>query len=622
MAETMQFKAEVKQLLDLVIHSLYSNPDIFLRELVANAADAIDKARFAALTDDKLTRDWQIRLAIDKEHRTLSITDNGIGMTADEVKENIGTIAKSGTKAFLENLKNAQAAGTPELIGQFGVGFYAAFMVADNVTIETKRSGMDVPAVRWSSDGTEEYTIEECDRSESGTTVTLHIKGDKDIYLENWKISEIIHKYSDFIEYPIILPFVKTNEDKTTSIEDRTLNSQKAIWLRPASEVTEEEHNTFFAHLAHGGKPLKHININAEGTNEFKALIYIPEETPFNLFMPDMQKKGLQLYVKRVFITDNCEALVPDYLRFLRGVVDSSDLPLNVSREILQENPLLGSIKRAITGKVLGEFKKMLERDVDQYKKFFKEFGKILKEGIHIDPANEEKIKDLVMYETANGQPGELVTLKEYINAMPAEQEHIYYIIAESRQMALASPALEIFKSKGYDVLLMTDPVDEFIMQNFMQYDKKYLKSANKGELEIEKDPDAEEKALAEATKKYQKLLDYIFDKLQDKLSAVRLTRRLTDSTCCLVGESNSISPQLERLLKAMHQTAPESKRILELNPNHPVVEKMLALCENDATSEQLEQYTNILYGEALLTEGSPLPDPLAFVKSVSALMK
>ena len=622
MAETMQFKAEVKQLLDLVINSLYSNPDIFLRELIANAADAIDKARFAALTDDKLVRDWQIRLAINKENRTLSISDNGVGMTADEVKENIGTIAKSGTKAFLENLKTAQAQGTPELIGQFGVGFYAAFMVADNVTIETKRSNSDAPAVRWSSNGNEEYTIEECDRTESGTTVTLHIKGDKDIYLENWKISEIVHKYSDFIEYPIILPFVKTNEDKTTSIEDRTLNSQKAIWLRPASEVTEEEHNNFFAHLAHGGKPLKHININAEGTNEFKALIYIPEETPFNLFMPDMQKKGLQLYVKRVFITDNCEALVPDYLRFLRGVVDSSDLPLNVSREILQENPLLGSIKRAITGKVLGEFKKMLERDVDQYKKFFKEFGKILKEGIHIDPANQEKIKDLVMFETMNGQPGELVTLKEYINAMPAEQEHIYYIIAESRQLALASPALEIFRSKGFDVLLMTDPVDEFIMQNFMQYDKKYLKSANKGELEIEKDPDAEEKALEEATKKYQKLLDYIFDKMQDKLSAVRLTRRLTDSTCCLVGESNSISPQLERLLKAMHQPAPESKRVLELNPNHPVVEKMLALCEADTNSEQLAQYTDILYGEALLTEGSPLPDPLAFVKSVSALMK
>ena len=622
MAETMQFKAEVKQLLDLVIHSLYSNPDIFLRELIANAADAIDKARFAALTDDKLTRDWQIRLALDKNNRTLSISDNGIGMTADEVKENIGTIAKSGTKAFMENLKNAQAAASPELIGQFGVGFYSAFMVADKVTIETRRAGSDAPAVRWTSDGTNEYTIEEAERAESGTTITLHIKGDKDIYLENWKVSEIVRKYSDFIEYPIILPYVKTNEDKTETVEDRTLNSQKAIWLRNPSEVTAEEHESFFSHLAHGGKPLATINMSAEGTNEFKALIYIPEEMPFNLFMPDLQKKGLQLYVKRVFITDNCEQLVPDYMRFLRGVVDSSDLPLNVSREILQENPLMASIKRAITGKVINELKKMLEREPEKYKKFFKEFGKVLKEGIHMDVTNQEKLKDLMLYETMNGNPGEQISLKEYINAMPPEQEHLYYIIAESRQLALASPALEIFKSKGFDVLLMTDPVDEFLMQNMMQYDKKYFKSANKGELEIEKDPDAEENALAEATKKYQKLLDYIFDKLQDKLSAVRLTRRLTDSTCCLVGESNSISPQLERLLKAMHQVAPESKRVLELNPNHPVVEKMLALCEENADSEQLAQYTEILYGEALLTEGSPLPDPLAFVKSVSALMK
>ena len=622
MAETMQFKAEVKQLLDLVIHSLYSNPDIFLRELIANAADAVDKARFAALTDDKLTRDWKIDLTIDKEKRLLSITDNGIGMTAEEVKENIGTIAKSGTKAFLENLKDAQNAGAPELIGQFGVGFYSAFMVADEVVIETRRSGSDAPAVRWSSNGTGEYTIEEIKRDEVGTTITLHIKGDKDIYLENWKISEIVRKYSDFIEYPITLPFTKTNEDKTTTVEVRTLNSQKAIWLRNSSEVTAEEHEAFFGHLAHGGKPLSTININAEGTNEFKALIYIPEEMPFNLFMPDLQKKGLQLYVKRVFITDNCEALVPDYLRFLRGVVDSSDLPLNVSREILQENPLLAQIKRSITGKVLGELKKMLERDPDKYKKFFKEFGKILKEGIHLDMTNQEKLKDLVMFESMNGQPGELITLKEYINAMPSEQEHIYYIIAESRQLALASPALEIFRSKGYDVLLMTDPVDEFIMQNMMQYDKKYLKSANKGELEIEKDPDAEEKALEEATKQHQALLDYIFEKLQDKLSAVRLTRRLTDSACCLVGESNSISPQLERLLKAMNQPAPESKRVLELNPNHPVVEVMQKLIAEDPASEKLAQYTELLYGEALLTEGSPLPDPLAFVKNVSALMK
>jgi molecular chaperone HtpG len=476
--------------------------------------------------------------------------------------------------------------------------------------------------VRWNSNGTGEYTIEETTRDNAGTTVTLHIKGDKDIYLESWKISEIVRKYSDFIEYPITLPYTSTNEDKTTTVEERTLNSQKAIWLRNASEVTDEEHESFFSHLAHGGKPLTHININAEGTNEFKALIYIPEEMPYTLFMPDLQKKGLQLYVKRVFITDNCEELVPDYLRFLRGVVDSSDLPLNVSREILQENPLLASIKRAITGKVLGELKKMLERDPDKYKKFFKEFGKVLKEGIHLDMTNQEKLKDLVMFETMNGAEGELFTLKDYINAMPPEQEHIYYIIAESRRMALASPALEIFKSKGFDVLLMTDPVDEFIMQNLMQYDKKYLKSANKGELEIEKDPDAEEKALEEATKKHQKLMDFIFDKLQDKLSAVRLTRRLTDSACCLVGESNSISPQLERMLKAMNQMPPESKRVLELNPNHPVVNVMQKLIDEDPTSEKLNQYTELLYGEALLTEGSPLPDPLAFVKNISSLMK
>ncbi len=622
MAETQTFKAEVKQLLDLVIHSLYSNPDIFLRELIANAADAIDKARFAALTDEKLLQDWRISLAVDKDAKTLSIADNGIGMTAEEVKENIGTIAKSGTRAFLEKLKAAQTAGAPELIGQFGVGFYAAFMVADQVEIDTKRAGSDAPAVRWTSDGDSEYTIDESSRTTPGTTVTLHIKNGKESYLENWKISEIVRKYSDFIEYPIVLPYTKTNEDKTTSVEERTLNSQKAIWLRNASEVTEAEHEAFFAHLAHGGKPLATINMNAEGTNEFKALIYIPEEMPFTLFMPEAQKKGLQLYVKRVFITDNCEALVPDYLRFLRGVVDSSDLPLNVSREILQDNPLLARIKRAITAKVLGELKKMLDNDPEKYRKFFKEFGKILKEGIHVDPANQDKIKELALYETMNGKPGELVTVKEYIAAMPPEQEHIYYIIAESRRLALASPSLEIFKSKGFDVLLMTDPVDEFIMQSMTQFDKKYFKPANRGELEIDKTPEAEEKALAEATQKHQKLMDFIFDQLKDKLSAVRLTRRLTDSACCLVGDTNSISPQLERLLKAMNQPAPESKRILELNPNHPVIAAMQKLFDEDMKSPKLAQYADLLYGEALLTEGSPLPDPLAFVKNVSELMK
>ena len=622
MAETQTFKAEVKQLLDLVIHSLYSNPDIFLRELIANAADAIDKARFAALTDEKLLRDWRIDLKIDKNAKTITVSDNGVGMTADEVRDNIGTIAKSGTRTFLENLKQTNAAGVPELIGQFGVGFYSAFMIAEKVEIETKRAGADAPAVRWVSDGDHEYTLDEAARTEPGTTITLHVKPGKETYLENWKLSEIVRKYSDYIEYPIVMPYAKTNEDKTTSIEERTLNSQKAIWLRPASEVTPEEHESFFSHLAHGGKPLETINMSAEGTNEFKALIYIPEQMPYTMFMPDLQKKGLQLYVKRVFITDNCEALVPDYLRFLRGVVDSSDLPLNVSREILQDNPLLAKIKRAITSKILGELKKMLANDPDKYRRFFREFGKVLKEGIHVDPANQEKIKDLALYQTMNGADGDLVSLKEYENAMPSGQEHIYYIVAESRRMALASPALEIFRSKGYDVLLMTDPVDEFIMQSMFQYEKKYFKPANRGELEIDKDPDAEAKALKEATEQHQKLMDYIFDHLKDKLSAVRLTRRLTDSACCLVADAEGVSPQLERLLKAMNQPVPESKQILELNPNHPVIATMQALFDGDATSPKLAQYADLLYNQALLTEGSPLPDPLAFVKNVSELMK
>lgn len=622
MAKSQAFKAEVKQLLDLVIHSLYSNPDIFLRELIANAADAIDKARFAALTDEKLLRDWRIDLNVDKDAKTITVADNGIGMTADEVRDNIGTIAKSGTRAFLENLKQSNTAGAPELIGQFGVGFYSAFMVAEKVEIETRRAGSDAPAVRWTSDGDHDYTIEESPRTEPGTTITLHVKPGKETYLESWKLSEIVRKYSDFIEYPVVMPYIKTNEDKTTSVEERTLNSQKAIWLRPASEVTPEEHESFFAHLAHGGKPLETINMSAEGTNEFKALVYLPEQMPYTMFMPELQKKGLQLYVKRVFITDNCEALVPDYLRFLRGVVDSSDLPLNVSREILQDNPLLGKIKRAITAKVLGELKKMLANDPDKYRRFFKEFGKILKEGIHVDPANQDKIKDLALYQTMNGAEGDLVTLKEYVNAMPEGQEHIYYIVAESRRLALASPALEIFRSKGYDVLLMTDPVDEFIMQSMFQYDKKHFKPANRGELEIDKAPEAEEQALKDATEKHRKLMDYIFDHLKDRLSAVRLTRRLTDSACCLVADAEGMSPQLERLLKAMNQPVPESKRILELNPNHAVVSTMQTLFESDPAAPKLAQYAELLYNQALLTEGSPLPDPLGFVKSVAELMK
>lgn len=377
-----KFKAEVQHLLDLMIHSLYSNKEIFLRELIANAADAIDKARFAALTHKDLAREWAIRIETDTAKRLLKISDNGIGMTSDEVVANIGTIAKSGTREFVESLKdkNPEAADLPQLIGQFGVGFYSAFMVADKVELVTRKAGADVPAVRWTSDGKEGYSIEEADRVDAGTEITLYLKEDAKDFLETWKISSIVKKYSDFIEYPIIQPVITTNEDKTETVEQRTLNSQKAIWLRSADEITEEDHEGFFSHLSHfGGKPLKSIQLSAEGTSEFKALLYIPEKAPFNMFMPETQKKGLQLYVRRVFITDECPELIPDYLRFVKGVVDSNDLPLNVSREILQENPLIAKIQKSIVRKLLAELQKMLDNEPEKYLTFFKEFGKILK---------------------------------------------------------------------------------------------------------------------------------------------------------------------------------------------------------------------------------------------------
>ena len=434
MSEVREFKTEVQQLLQLMIHSLYSNRDIFLRELVANAADAIDKARFESLTRTELARDWQIRLAIDKDAKTLTITDNGIGMTADEVSANIGTIAKSGTKEFIKALaEKGETADMPELIGQFGVGFYSAFMVASKVELNTKKSGSDAPAVCWRSTGEGSYELDESNRTEPGTEIKLFLKDDCEIYLESWKLSEIVRKYSDFIAYPVILPQVKVNEDKTETVEDRVLNSQKAIWLRKPSEITDEEYKSFYSHLSNygGTEYLKAIHMTAEGASEFKALLFLPKQAPFNLLMPDIQKKGLQLYIKRMFITDECKELLPDYLRFVCGVVDSSDLPLNVSREILQQNPLLDKIQTAVTGKIISEMKKLLENSREDYEKFFAEFGKIVKEGLHTDRANCEKLKDIVLYESMNSGEGKMITLKEYVDAMPESQKDIYLYLKQ-----------------------------------------------------------------------------------------------------------------------------------------------------------------------------------------------
>ena len=621
MAKTREFKTEVRQLLQLMIHSLYSNRDIFLRELVANAADAIDKARFESLTRPELAREWKIRIAADKDANTLTISDNGIGMTEDEVVENIGTIAKSGTRAFLKLLEEqGDKADVPELIGQFGVGFYSAFMAAELVELETKKSGTDDPAVKWSSNGTGKYSIDAGTRQEPGTTITLHLKEDAKEYLEFWKVASIVRKYSDFIEYPVVMPKTTKDKDGKETTSEETLNSQKAIWRRKPSEVTEEEYKSFYSHLSNygGTEYLKAIHFSAEGSNEFTSLLFIPKEAPFNLLMPDLQKKGLQLYVKWVFITDECKALLPDYLRFVCGVVDSSDLPLNVSREILQDNPIIGRIEKAVTGKILGELKKLLETDRESYEKFFGEFGRILKEGLHTDFANGEKLKDLVMYESMNSAPGKRITLAEYVSAMPESQEHIYFITGEKRESVANSPVLEYYRAQGWDVLFMTDPIDDWVMQSMFQYQKKLFKAVDKGDF----DGKAGEEAVKSAQEKYAKLVDFLKEELKEQVVEVKFSARLTESPCCLVTEGNSLSPHMERLFRAMHQDIPKSRRILELNPAHPLVEAMSQLAEAGGDdAERAKKYARILLDQALLAEGSPLPDTADFVKSVGELL-
>ena len=619
MAKNRKFKTEVQHLLDLMIHSLYSNKDIFLREIVANAADAIDKARFESLKDDSLSRDWAIRVEIDKDSRCIKVTDNGIGMTEEEVVNNIGTIAKSGTKAFMQAIEESKnsAAELPELIGQFGVGFYSSFMVADKVELVTKRAGSDEPAVKWVSSGEEGYTLDTVEKEDQGTIVTIHLKEEADAYLEEWKLRGIIRKYSDYIEYPIIMP-VKRKKDEEEVIEDETVNSQKAIWLRDPSEVSEEDHEQFFGHLTHfQGKPLRHFNLAAEGVTEFKALLYLPEKSPFNMFMPDIQKKGLQLYVKRVFITDECEKLIPDYMRFVKGVVDSSDLPLNVSREILQENPLLDKIKKNVTRKVLSELKKMRENETETYIGFFKEFGAMIKEGIHTDFENREKLEALAMYETMNSKPDEMIGLADYVAAMPESQEHIYYLTGESRSVLENSPALEYFKSKGWDVLFMTDPIDEWVLQSMHQFDQKYLKSAVKGELEDEESKEQ----VKDATEKHKSLIEFLGKTLEEKIKEVRFSSRLTESACCLVSDENDMGSHMERIMKAMNQDVPVQKKILELNANHPLIDAFQKVYDKEPASEQTKEYAEMLYDQALLTSGVSIPDPLNFAKRIANLM-
>ncbi len=635
-AKVRKFEAQTQKVLDMMIHSLYSNKDIFLRELIANGADAIDKARFLSLSDKELAEDWSIRIDADKDKKTLKIIDNGVGMTMDEVVENIGTIAQSGTKAFLEAVEKNKDNDAPELIGQFGVGFYSAFMVADDIVLETKKAGSDKPAVKWTSKGEEGYTVEEISKEDHGTTITLHLKKDAEEYLDNFKVKGIVKKYSDFIEYPVKMKNMvkepkeqKEGDDvKPEDIEyidvekDETLNSQKAIWLRPAKEIKEEEYQQFFKHLSHSFEDaLKHIHYSAEGTTEFKALVYIPGKNPFNMFMQENRKKNLHLYIRRIFITEECPNLLPEYLRFIDGVVDSSDLPLNVSRETLQDNPVIGKIQKNLVRKILSTLKKIKDNDTEKYVSFFKEFGRNIKEGMHTDHANKEKLQELLLFETMKNDAGKLVSLKDYVDMMPEDQKEIYYIIGENRGVLENSPHLEIFQSKGYDVLFMTDPIDEFVISGLFKYADKDMKAVGKGEINFDSDK-KEDKEKEEKTKKeYSSLLEFMQKNLSENVKEVRFSKRLTDSACCLVGGDYDQSPYMERIMKSMNQEMPKAKRILELNPDHVIVGSMKKLYELDSESSKLGEFAELLYDQALLTEGSPIANPLKFSKRVAELM-
>jgi molecular chaperone HtpG len=615
--ETLPFKTELKQLLHLIVHSLYSHKDIFLRELISNASDAIDTLRFQSLTKQELLEgdsNWKIKLFSNPDAGTLTVSDNGVGMSRDGIAEQLGTIAKSGTRAFLEGLKDAQE--RPELIGQFGVGFYSAFMAADKVTVESRPAGgKPEDGVRWQSDGQGEFTIESITKAVRGTSVILHLREDSKEFLDSWRLRQLVKQYSDYVEHPILLD-VETADDKgTKTVSEETLNSRKALWLRPKAEITSEEYNQFYRHIAHEeSDPARVIHYKAEGAIEFKALLYIPSHRILDMPWHDA-RKGIQLYIQRVFIMDDCEAMLPGYLRIVRGVVDSPDLPLNVSREILQQSAPLDKIKSNLTNKILKTLGEWKNTEYDGYLQFFQNLGGILKEGVHQDWTNREQIADLLLFESTKTEPGRYRSLAECIADMPVDQKEIYYIIGERRELLERSPALETFKEQGREVLLLTDPIDEFVVGSLHEFKGKTLKAADKGAM-----PEA---AFDEAKRKeMQPLIDYLQSKLPE-VKEVRLSTRLKESAAVLVADERAPSAFMERLMQRMGEgrELPISKRILEINAAHPAILAMRHLHERDAKDLRLEDFSHLLYDQAVIAEGSKVADPVAFARRVNNLL-
>ncbi len=634
--ETLGFETEVKHLLHLMIHSLYSNKEVFLRELISNASDAADKLRFEALSNGSLYEhdsDLKIRLEFNKEARTISVIDNGIGMTREEVQEHIGTIAKSGTKQFFESLTGNQAKDS-ELIGQFGVGFYSAFIVADKVTLITRKAGANSEqGVRWESAGEGEYTLESVEKATRGTEIILHLKEDEDEFLDEWRIRSIVKKFSDHISLPIVMdktiPEQKDDEGNVTEAEhvtEETINNASALWTKSKDDISEESYNEFYKHVSHDyQEPLAHVHSKVEGSNEYTMLLYVPARAPFDMWDRDA-KHGVKLYVRKVFITDDAEQLMPRYLRFIRGVIDADALPLNVSREILQQSKQISAIKAGAVKKVLGLLESLAsEEDGSKYSTFWSIFGNVLKEGVIEDAKNKDRIAKLLRFSsTHSNAQAQNVSLEMYVSRMKEGQEKIYYVTADSFAAAKNSPHLEIFRKKGIEVLLLSDRVDEWLLSSLTDFEDKHLQSVAKGELDLDKlDSEEEKKELEEANKDFESVLKQVKDVLGDKISEVRLSHRLTDSPACLVTDVYDMSLNMQRIMKEAGQDfsmfgGGSSKPIFEINPTHPLVTKI----KEEQDDERFADITNILFDQAILSEGGHLDDPAAFVHKLNGLLQ
>jgi molecular chaperone HtpG len=622
--ETLEFQAEARQLLQLMVHSIYSNKDIFLRELVSNASDALDKLRLEAFLNKDLqvdTSDLHVDIEIDQAQRTLTVRDNGVGMSRDEVVQLIGTIAKSGTAELLQKMRESKdATVAQDLIGQFGVGFYASFMVADKVTLLTRRAG-ESEGTRWESSGEGTYTIESVDEAPQGTAVTLTLKPEDQEdqlfdYASDRKVKEIVKRYSDFIVWPIRMETEHSDSDGKTTREIETINSMKALWARSRDEVKEEEYQEFYKHVSHDwNNPLEIIHLKAEGTFEYEALLFIPPQAPFDLFMRE-GKRGVQLYVKRVFIMDDCQALMPEYLRFIKGVVDAQDLSLNVSREILQQDRQIQLMRRRLVKKVLSTVREMMTNNADRYQTFWREFGRAVKEGLLNDLENQGAILDIASFASTHDAE-QLTTLRQYVERLKEGQDHIYYVTGESRSMIENSPHMEAFQAKGYEVLLLTDPIDEMWVESVREFDGKRLQSIAKGQVDLDSE---DEKKDAEPEREQQKkdfagLLSWMTTKLDEDVKEVRLSSRLTTSPACIVGDTYDVTPTLEKMYRAMGQDLPRVKRILELNPTHPLVAALKSAYDQHGEDAALAETAELLHGMALLAEGGELSDPSRFTR-------